>query len=86
MLSLNLQVGESVMIGDNIVVTVIEGNRGGVQLSFDAPREIPINREVVYNKIKAKEANDKSDHQRQSDPRTRQTKRQAVDLRSTDPI
>ncbi len=37
--------GESVTIGDDIVVEVVEISRGKVKLGFTAPPEIPIHRE-----------------------------------------
>ena len=61
MLTLTCEMGESVMIGDDIVVTVVGFRKRAIQLSFDAPREIPINREKVYNKIRDREKEEKRD-------------------------
>ena len=59
MLTLRFEVGESVMIGDDIMITVIGVNkRREVQLSFDAPRDIAINREKLYNKLRDREKQD----------------------------
>lgn len=48
MLVLSRKEGEKVMIGDNIVATVIEIRGDKVRLGFDAPREIDVHREEVY--------------------------------------
>ncbi len=52
MLVLTRQPGESVVIGDNITVTVIsiEGDR--VKLGITAPREVSIYREELYLEIR----------------------------------
>ncbi len=42
MLVLSRRPGESIVISDKIVVTVLRLKGGGVQLGFDAPREVPI--------------------------------------------
>ncbi len=42
---------ESIIIGDNIVVTVIDIRGDKVRLGFEAPKEIPIHRQEVYDVI-----------------------------------
>lgn len=52
MLVLGCKVGESVIIGGNIKVTVMSvPNHGGqIKLAFDAPRSVIIDREVIHLK------------------------------------
>lgn len=52
MLVLCRYAGESIIIGDNVKMTVerIEGKK--VRLSFDAPKEVQIYREELYDAIK----------------------------------
>jgi carbon storage regulator len=45
--------GESVMVGDDIVVTVLDVRADTVRLGIQAPRQIAVHREEVYEEIKA---------------------------------
>ena len=51
MLTLTRSVGETIRIGDDIEVHVVEVRGGTVRLGFKAPREIAIHREEVYRQI-----------------------------------
>jgi carbon storage regulator len=51
MLILTRKIGESIMIGDNIVVNIISSNGSNIRVGVDAPREIPVHREEVYKRI-----------------------------------
>ena len=51
-LYLHMQVGGSIVIDGHIIVTVAKNaRRGRVTLGVDAPDEIPVNRDVVQQKI-----------------------------------
>jgi carbon storage regulator len=54
MLVLGRNVGESVIIDDEIVVTVLESKNGQIRLGFTAPKDINIYREEIYNKTDKK--------------------------------
>jgi carbon storage regulator len=51
MLTLTRSVGESIRIGEDIEVYVVEVRGGTVRLGFKAPREVTIHREEVYRQI-----------------------------------
>ncbi len=52
MLVLSRQRDESIMIGDNIVVTIVDIRGDKVRLGIEAPTEIPVHRQEVYEAIK----------------------------------
>jgi carbon storage regulator len=51
MLILTRRVGETVMIGDGITVTVLEVKGNQIRLGIQAPKEIPVHREEVYLRL-----------------------------------
>lgn len=53
MLVLSRRVGERLVIGDDIVVTVIEVRNDGVRLGIDAPRSIAVHRAEVLEAVTA---------------------------------
>lgn len=52
MLVLTRRPGESIVVGENIVVTVIEIKGGQVRIGIDAPREVDVYREEIYEQVK----------------------------------
>jgi carbon storage regulator len=56
MLILTRRVGESVIIGEEISVTVLSINGAQVRVGLDAPRDGPVHREEIYRRIKHEEA------------------------------
>ena len=59
MLVLSRKPGESLVIGGNITVTVVEAKGGRVRIGIDAPRELPVHRDEVRRRID-REAKDAS--------------------------
>lgn len=51
MLVLTRKLGESIRIGDDIVVKVVDLDSRHVKLGIEAPREISVNREEIYERI-----------------------------------
>ena len=59
MLVLSRKKNESIVINDQIVVTVIEIRGDKVRLGIEAPKEVPVHRREVYDKIKEAERQEK---------------------------
>ena len=53
MLVLTRKSGESIVIGHDITITVVEVKGERVRLSFSAPAEVPIHRQELQRKIEA---------------------------------
>lgn len=51
MLVLSRKKDESLMIGDDIVIKVIEIDEGRVKIGIEAPKSVEINRKEIYDKI-----------------------------------
>ncbi len=52
MLVLSRHRDERIMIGDKIVITVVEVRGDRVRLGIEAPREVSVHREEIYTAIK----------------------------------
>jgi carbon storage regulator len=53
MLVLTRRSGESVMIGDDVAITVLEVRGDVIRLGIRAPRDIQVHREEVYRELQA---------------------------------
>jgi carbon storage regulator len=56
MLVLSRHRDEKIMLGDDIVVTIVEIRGDKVRLGIDAPKNVPVHRQEVYEAIKREEA------------------------------
>ena len=53
---------ERIRIGENVILTVVEIRGDKVRLGFEAPRDLPIDREEIFQEKKRKEKkNDEND-------------------------
>ncbi len=59
MLIFTRRVGETIRIGDDIEVKVLETKGNQVRLGINAPQNIPVHREEVYARIKEEQAGKK---------------------------
>jgi carbon storage regulator len=53
MLILSRKENQSVMIGDSVIVTVLSVDRGVVRIGIDAPKDVAVHREEVFDRIEA---------------------------------
>lgn len=47
MLVLSRKLGEKIVIGDNIIVTVVKIDRNQIRLGIEAPQNVPVYREEI---------------------------------------
>ena len=57
MLILTRRVRETVMVGDEITVTILQVHSNQVRLGFNAPRSVAVHREEIYERIEQQAQN-----------------------------
>ena len=56
MLVLSREKDESIMIGDNVEITIVDVRGSKVRLGINAPREISVHRREIYDAIQKEKA------------------------------
>ncbi len=56
MLILTRRIGETIMIGDNVAMTVLGINGKQVRIGIDAPADVTVHREEIYLRIQQEKA------------------------------
>jgi carbon storage regulator len=56
MLILTRRVGETIMIGDDVTVTVLGVQGSQVRIGVNAPNDVSVHREEIYRRIEAEKA------------------------------
>jgi len=61
MLILTRRVGETVMIGNDVTVTVLGVKGNQVRVGINAPKNVAVHREEIYERIKREQQGEQSD-------------------------
>jgi carbon storage regulator len=56
MLILTRKIGESLMIGEEVTVTVMDVKGNQVRLGISAPKDVAVHREEIYDRVQAEKA------------------------------
>jgi carbon storage regulator len=56
MLILTRRTGETLMVGDEVTVSVLGVNGNQVRIGINAPRDVAVHREEIYEKIRQEKA------------------------------
>ena len=68
MLVLSRQKNESIMIGDNVEVIIVDVRGDKVRLGITAPKAISVHRKEVYEAIQREKAGEKSEDKQETKP------------------
>ncbi len=61
MLILTRRVGETLMIGDEVTVTVLGVKGNQVRIGVNAPKDVSVHREEIYDRIKKEQTDSDSE-------------------------
>jgi carbon storage regulator len=58
MLILTRRIGETLMVGDEVTVTVLGVKGNQVRLGVNAPKDVAVHREEIYQRIQSEKSDD----------------------------
>jgi len=63
MLILTRRIGETLMVGDDVTVTVLGVKGNQVRIGVNAPKEVAVHREEIYQRIQREKGEEHEDQQ-----------------------
>jgi carbon storage regulator len=85
MLVLSRQRDESIMIGDDVEITIVDVRGDKVRLGITAPKSIPVHRREIYDAIQREKAEAKKADEQPQKPARRQPEKSAQQQTEKDP-
>lgn len=85
MLVLSRQRDESIMIGDDVEITIVDVRGDKVRLGITAPKSIPVHRREIYDAIQREKAEAKKADEQPQKPARRQPEKSAQQHTEKDP-
>lgn len=64
MLILSRRKNESIHIGDDVVITVLNADRGQARIGIEAPKDTPVFRTEIYKRIRREKSGEDADGNR----------------------
>jgi carbon storage regulator len=68
MLILTRRVGETVMIGEDVTVTILGVKGNQVRVGINAPKNVAVHREEIYERIKREQQGDSTGEPQDNEP------------------
>ena len=78
MLVLSRQRDESIMIGDDVEIIIVDVRGDKVRLGITAPKSIPVHRREIYDAIQ-REKNDKKEPEKQPEKESKASKQEKTE-------
>lgn len=85
MLVLSRQRDESIMIGDDVEITIVDVRGDKVRLGITAPKSIPVHRREIYDAIQREKAEAKKAEEQSQKPARRQPEKSAQQRAEKEP-
>lgn len=67
MLILTRRIGETLMVGDDVTITVLGVKGNQVRIGVNAPKDVAVHREEIYQRIQKEKSSDSSTDSEPSD-------------------